>query len=250
MEGPGAGGRQARRPMTGLLIVLVCWAQFQPIGPSTAPYPLGNVSLASDVSTAAVFPHPPSPPTPAPVYSPPAPVYRQPTQVYRQPTPVYRQPAPVYRQPTPVRPQPVPVPVPVYPRPAPVYPHPRPAYPQPWPAPDHPVPVYSYPIPDHRRPVPAPVHPGPSPVHPAPVRQRPVPAPVQPPQVPALVVPRVLGYGLYLAEQILTEHGLTVGTVLARPSTATAGTVIQTSPSAYSQVPPGSRIDLVVAMPQ
>jgi hypothetical protein len=239
MKGPGAGGRQVRRPMTGLLIALACWAQLQLIDPSTAPYPLGNVSLMSDVSTAAVFPHPPSPPTPTPVYTPSAPVYRQPTPVYPRPAPVYRQPIPVY---------PRSVPAPVHPRPAPVHQHPRPApvYPVPAPVPSS---VYPHPTPVHPRPVPAPVHLGPSAVHPTPVRQHPIP--VQPLPAPALVaVPRVLGDGLYVAEQVLTRHGLTVGTVLTRPSTATAGTVIQTNPSANSQVPPGTRVNLVVAMPQ
>jgi beta-lactam-binding protein with PASTA domain len=56
--------------------------------------------------------------------------------------------------------------------------------------------------------------------------------------------------GLYQAEEVLQQNGLTVGTVGVRYSNETAGTVVQTTPGVGTAVPAGSRVDLVIALQQ
>jgi PASTA domain len=126
--------------------------------------------------------------------------------------------SPVPPPPVPAPPPPVPV-VPVVPRPVPVVPTPVPVVPTP-------VPVV---------PTPVPVTPTPVPVFPAP--------PVQ----PLSEVPNVVGYDLATAEQLLRQNGLAVGSVTEQNSSQPAGTVVQTTPTAYSAVQPGTVVELVVA---
>ncbi|MGH3828093.1 MAG: PASTA domain-containing protein [Pseudonocardiaceae bacterium] len=130
----------------------------------------------------------------------------------------------------PLPPRPVPV-IPLPPRPVPVVPSPSP----------RPVPVFRRPVPVFRRPVP--VVPRPVPVFRRPVPVVPRPVPVR----PLSEVPNVVGYNLATAEQLLVQNGLTVGSVIEQNSSQPAGTVVQTTPTAYSVVLPGSVVELVVA---
>ncbi|MBO0877048.1 MAG: PASTA domain-containing protein [Pseudonocardia sp.] len=59
----------------------------------------------------------------------------------------------------------------------------------------------------------------------------------------------MIGYPLQRAEQTLTQNGLSIGLVSQQRSPAPAGTVVGTFPSPYTTVLPGTRIDLVVALP-
>jgi hypothetical protein len=220
-------------------------AQTQLQGGEPAPAAvLSAVVLSAGVLSATQQPTPPAP-APAPVYSRPAPV-----QTYPRPAPVqtYPRPAPVYPRPAPVQ---------TYPRPAPVYPRPAPGH-----GPDHqhpapavpaypqPVPAYprGRPTPTQGRPTPAPVQPR---VHPVPVPLQPRPVPVSPRPGQTLVqVPRVIGSGLYVAEQMLQERGLTVGSVTVQDSDGTPGAVVRSNPPAFTSLPVGSAVNLVVANPR
>lgn len=64
-------------------------------------------------------------------------------------------------------------------------------------------------------------------------------------QVP---VPNVVGYELATAARTLRQNGLAVGSVTEEESNLTAaGDVLRTEPTAGTQVPPHSRVSLVVA---
>jgi beta-lactam-binding protein with PASTA domain len=60
----------------------------------------------------------------------------------------------------------------------------------------------------------------------------------------------VIGSGLYVAEQMLHDRGLTVGSVSTQYSGATPGAVVRSNPPAFTSLPVGSAVNLVVAMPQ
>jgi beta-lactam-binding protein with PASTA domain len=62
-------------------------------------------------------------------------------------------------------------------------------------------------------------------------------------------VPQTFGMGLYSAEGRIIAAGLAVGTISVQRSSATAGTVLRTSPSANAQVAVGGRVDIVIAYP-
>jgi hypothetical protein len=201
------------------------------------------------VLSAAPQPAPP-PPVPAPTYSHPAPTYPRPAPVQTYPRAA---PAPVYPRPAPV--QTYPRAAPTYPRPAPGRgpEHQHPGYQHPAPV----APVYPQPVPGYPRGHPTPTrgYPAPAPVQP---RAHPVPVPVQPRPVPVsprpgqtlVQVPRVIGSGLYVAEQMLHDRGLTVGSVSTQYSGATPGAVVRSNPPAFTSLPVGSAVNLVVAMPQ
>jgi PASTA domain len=141
---------------------------------------------------------------------------------------------------------PPPPPVPVAPPPVPAPPPPVPVAPPPVPAPPPPVPVAPPPVPPRPIPVvprPVPVVPSPVPVVPSPVPVLPSPPPVQ----PLSEVPNVVGYDLATAEQLLRQNGLAVGLVIEQNSSQPAGTVVQTTPTAYSAVQPGTVVQLIVA---
>lgn len=73
------------------------------------------------------------------------------------------------------------------------------------------------------------------------------PTPVEPSVV---YVPVVTGFGVPLAESLLLQVGLTVGSVTPRASVELAGTVVESQPPAYTPVQPGSAVNLVVAEPR
>jgi hypothetical protein len=64
-----------------------------------------------------------------------------------------------------------------------------------------------------------------------------------------VIVPRLSGSSLSVAQSRLLGTGLRVGSVVGRTVAAPAGTVVGTSPPAYSRVPAGSAVDLLVAVP-
>jgi hypothetical protein len=64
-----------------------------------------------------------------------------------------------------------------------------------------------------------------------------------------VTVPRLTGSSLSVAQSRLLGTGLRLGSVVGRAVAAPAGTVVGTSPPAYSRVPAGSAIDLIVAVP-
>lgn len=72
------------------------------------------------------------------------------------------------------------------------------------------------------------------------------PSPVEPAVV---YVPLVTGFSVLLAESLLTQAGLSVGTVTTRGSSELAGVVLESQPPAYSPVEHGSTVNLVVAAP-
>jgi len=133
-------------------------------------------------------------------------------------------PTPVPPAPVPAIPRPAPV-VPVVPRPAPVVPHSVPVVPYPVPAPATPTWVFPRPIP----------------VVPAPTRVFPPPVVVLEP------VPSLVGDDVVTAEQVLIQHGLTMGSISKQESNLPAGTIVYTIPRANTAVPAGTAINLVVA---
>ena len=146
------------------------------------------------------------------------------------PTPVPPAPVPAIPHPAPVVPVvprsgPVVPVVPVVPRPAPVVPHSVPAVPYPVPAPATPTWVFPRPIP----------------VVPAPTRVFPPPVVVLEP------VPNLVGDDVVTAEQVLIQHGLTMGPISKQESNLPAGTIVYTIPRANTAVPAGTAINLVVA---
>jgi len=143
-----------------------------------------------------------------------------PTPVPPAPVPAIPRPAPV----VPVVPRVAPV-VPVVPRPAPVVPHSVPVVPYPVPAPATPTWVFPRPIP----------------VVPAPTRVFPPPVVVLEP------VPSLVGDDVVTAEQVLIQHGLTMGSISKQESNLPAGTIVYTIPRANTAVPAGTAINLVVA---
>jgi eukaryotic-like serine/threonine-protein kinase len=60
-------------------------------------------------------------------------------------------------------------------------------------------------------------------------------------------IPNVVGYDQAKAQQILTQQGFTIGSVTQQESNQRARTVLQTTPTAGTQAPPGSRVNLVIA---
>jgi beta-lactam-binding protein with PASTA domain len=72
------------------------------------------------------------------------------------------------------------------------------------------------------------------------------PSPVEP---AVTYVPVVTGFSVLLAESLLTQAGLAVGSITTRPSGELTGVVLESQPPAYSPVQPGSVVNLVVAAP-
>ena len=73
------------------------------------------------------------------------------------------------------------------------------------------------------------------------------PTPVTPVPGPQLVsVPRVIGLGLGAAEQSLINNGLSIGSVSLAGSDAGTGTVVRTNPGAFSSVPRGTPVNLIL----
>jgi beta-lactam-binding protein with PASTA domain len=56
----------------------------------------------------------------------------------------------------------------------------------------------------------------------------------------------VIGLGLGTAEAMLVNSGLSVGSVTASSSGTTAGAVVRTNPGAFSSVPRGTPVNIVV----
>lgn len=182
-------------------------------GDAVVYHPRAMVSLS--------VPPPPTPVPPAPVPAIPRPGPVVPVVPRVAPVvPVVPRPAPVI----PVVPRPAPV-LPVVPRPAPVVPHSVPAVPYPVPAPATPTWVFPHPIP----------------VVPAPTRVFPPPVVVLEP------VPNLVGDDVVTAEQVLIQHGLTMGSISKQESNLPAGTIVYTIPRANTAVPAGTAINLVVA---
>lgn len=73
------------------------------------------------------------------------------------------------------------------------------------------------------------------------------PGPAGPAGPAVTYVPMVTGFGVRLAESLLTQAGLSVGSITMRPSSELAGVVLESQPPAYSAVEPGSVVNLVVA---
>jgi serine/threonine-protein kinase len=67
------------------------------------------------------------------------------------------------------------------------------------------------------------------------------------PPGPAVVyVPMVTGFSVLVAESLLSQAGLSVGSITRRPSPELEGVVLESQPPAYSPVQPGSAVNLVV----
>jgi beta-lactam-binding protein with PASTA domain len=62
-------------------------------------------------------------------------------------------------------------------------------------------------------------------------------------------VPLVTGFSALVAEALLTQAGLSVGSITTRASAELAGIVLESQPPAYSAVERGSAVNLVVAGP-
>ena len=276
-----AGGTPVRAGALTVLAALL-WTT------AAVGHPAGRILSASDdavVLTAGYTPTPPEPVqprqapaytpptyTPPPTYAPPAytaPRYTPPTQA---PRPANPQPAPNYQHTAPAYPGTQSQPGyqgthPGYQGTHPGYPGNQPGYPgtdsqpgNPRPRPEHPHPTPGNPPPNY----PTPSYPRPTPVRPTPTQPPPVrisplppPTPVRPQSVPAypppgtqlVTVPRVIGLGLYVAEDRLRAAGLTVGSVSVTHSADIAGAVVQQSPKDGTSVQTGTTVDLVVAQP-
>ncbi|MBV9652695.1 MAG: PASTA domain-containing protein [Pseudonocardiales bacterium] len=217
-----SGGVTLTRPLGTILAVLILWfcqhhgaVQDQSLASGTyllAQSGLQHHELTTGATGDAVVYHPRAMVSlsvpPPPTPVPPAPV------------PAIPRPAPV----VPVVPRVAPV-VPVVPRPAPVVPHSVPVVPYPVPAPATPTWVFPRPIP----------------VVPAPTRVFPPPVVVLEP------VPSLVGDDVVTAEQVLIQHGLTMGSISKQESNLPAGTIVYTIPRANTAVPAGTAINLVVA---
>jgi beta-lactam-binding protein with PASTA domain len=83
---------------------------------------------------------------------------------------------------------------------------------------------------------------------PTPVRPRSTPA-YPPPGTQLVAVPRVIGLGLYVAEDRLRASGLVVGSVSVTHSADIPGAVVQQSPRDGTSVQTGTTVNLVVAQP-
>jgi hypothetical protein len=169
-------------------------------------------------------------PTPTPVYPRPAPA-----PTYTRPTPprTYAQPGPGYQYQAPGRAQQQ---LPHYARPVPAQPRQSPTYTPPTPRHTYSAPrVQPLQTPTRRSTVPAPT---PRLILPTPV------TPVPGPRV--VSVPRVIGLGLGAAEQSLINNGLSIGSVSLAGSDAGTGTVVRTNPGAFSSVPLGTPVNIVL----